>query len=64
MPRLMGHDAYAAMVAQMRAVIGDERADAMLAHCEQAMAQSAMPGAGADMGAMMRGMGSMMGSGR
>lgn len=64
MSRLMGHDAYAAMVAQMRAVIGDERADAMLAHCEQAMVETTTPGAGTDMGSMMRGMGGMMGSGR
>jgi hypothetical protein len=62
MSRLMGHDAYARMVAQMRAFIGDERTDAMLAHCEQAMTESATPGT--DMGAMMRGMGGMMGSGR
>lgn len=64
MSRLMGHEAYAAMVAQMRAVIGDERADAMLAHCEQAMVEEAPPGVGTGMGAMMRGMGGMMGSGR
>lgn len=64
MSRLMGHDAYAAMVAQMRAVLGDERADAMLAHCEQAMVEDTTPGAGTGMDAMMRGMGGMMGSGR
>ena len=60
MSRLMGHDAYPAMVAQMRAVIGDERADAMLAHCEQAMVESSTRGAGTEMGAMMRSMGGMM----
>lgn len=64
MSRLMGHDAYASMVAQMRAVIGDERADAMLAHCEQAIAETAKPGTGTDVEGMMRGMGGMMGSGR
>lgn len=64
MSRLMGHDAYAAMVAQMRSFLGDERTNAMLAHCEQEMSENAMPGAGTDMGAMMRGMGGMMGSGR
>jgi hypothetical protein len=38
MQRLMGHDAYAAMVEQMRGVLGDERANEMLAQCEAAMA--------------------------
>ncbi|MGH2376849.1 MAG: hypothetical protein ACRDGT_00035 [Candidatus Limnocylindria bacterium] len=62
MQQLMGHDAYAAMVNQMRAVLGNERADQMLASCETAMAssdQGAMPNS---MQRMMSGMGSMMGS--
>lgn len=65
MSRLMGHDAYAAMVTQMRSLLGDERTAAMLAHCEEAIGQNAtMPGAGTEMGGMMRNMGGMMGSGR
>lgn len=61
MQRLMGHDAYIAMVNQMRAVLGDERADAMIASCEAAMAAT---GTSMDKGAMqqmMSGMGAMMG---
>jgi len=55
MQRMMGPDAYMAMVSQMRAVLGSERADAMLASCETMMASNAgsMP--------MMPGMGHMMG---
>ncbi len=65
MSRLMGHEASAAMVAQMRSLLGDERTAAMLAHCEEAIGQSAtMPGAGTDMGGMMRNTGGMMRSGR
>lgn len=38
MQRLMGHDAYAAMVEHMRGVLGEQRAGEMLAQCEAAMA--------------------------
>lgn len=67
MQRLMGHDAYAGMVSQMRGILGQARADQMLAACDTAMAGAAgeqMMGGGTgsmmggDMGAMMR---SMMG---
>lgn len=62
MARLMGRDAYVAMVTQMRAVLGNERADAMIARCESQMAASA---AGTTMsGGMMGGMTEMMGSHR
>ncbi len=55
MQRMMGPDAYMAMVSQMRAVLGNERADAMLASCETMMASNAgsmpmMPGTGHMMG--------------
>ncbi|MGH2797811.1 MAG: hypothetical protein ACRDM0_09125 [Thermoleophilaceae bacterium] len=62
MQRLMGHDAYAAMVNQMRAVLGNERADQMLASCETAMASSDQGTMQNSMQRMMSGMGSMMGS--
>jgi hypothetical protein len=61
MQRFMGHDAYIAMVDHMRLVLGNERADAMIASCEAAMASS---GGAMDKGAMqqmMSGMGAMMG---
>src|SRR5713226_5201592 len=61
MQRLMGHDAYVAMVDHMRVVLGNERADAMIAACEAAMASN---GTSMDQGAMQRmmnGMGAMMG---
>ena len=61
MQRLRGHDAYAAMVAQMRSALGNERADQMLASCEAAMAPAATTDEGS-MQRMMSGMGSMMGS--
>lgn len=66
MQQLMGHDAFTAMVQQMRAVLGNERADQMLASCEAMMAaaqsgtgaQSGMSGmmAGSGMPQMMQGM--------
>jgi len=62
MQRMMGHDAYAAMVAQMRAVLGGERTDQMLASCETAMASSVPGSVQGSMPQMMSGMGSMMGS--
>lgn len=68
MQRLMGHDAYAAMALQMRGLLGEARADKMLAECDATMAGAMgeqMTGGGmggtmggGDMGAMMR---SMMG---
>lgn len=68
MQRLMGHDAYAAMASQMRGLLGEARADEMLAECDAAMAGAmgeqttggGMGGTmgGGDMSAMMR---SMMG---
>lgn len=65
MQRMMGHAASAAMVSQMRAVLGNERADQMLASCDAAMAsggqgsmQNSMQNS---MQGMMSGMGSMMG---
>lgn len=65
MERIMGHDAYAAMVAHMRSVLGDERANAMLAQCEVAMAKTnssrGMSGMTSDMNGMMSGMRGMMG---
>lgn len=69
MQRLMGHDAYAAMVAQMRGVLGDERANAMLAHCESEMASTrmdagSMSGMMSGTSGMMSGMRGMMGGGR
>lgn len=62
MQQMMGHDAYAAMVTQLRGVLGAERADAMLASCDAVMAsdgQGALPG---QLQQMMSGMGSVMGS--
>src|SRR5712692_7184511 len=59
--RLMGHDAYVAMVNQMRAVLGDQRADAMIASCEAAMAASGTSMDKAAMEQMMSGTGTMMG---
>lgn len=58
MQRLMGHDAFSAMVQQMRAVLGNERADQMLASCE-AMHAAAQSGTGAQggMSGMMSGTG-------
>jgi len=53
----MGSDAYMAMVSRMRAVIGNEQADAMLGSCERMMAAD---GSGPDQG-LMNGMGQMMG---
>lgn len=38
MQRTMGNDAYMAMVQRMRGVLGNERADQMLASCEAMMA--------------------------
>ena len=58
MQRAMGHDAYRAMVDQMRGLLGSERADAMLAGCEREMVEHAdvqHGGIGA-MQEMMRGM--------
>lgn len=60
--RLMGHDAYAAMVVQMRAVLGNKRTDQMLASCEVAMASGDRGSMQDSMQRMMSGMGSMMGS--
>lgn len=68
MQRLMGHDAYAQMVNQMRTVLGNERTDQMLTACDQMMAAAPagngmMNGPdGSGMGAMMSGagMGAMM----
>ncbi len=61
MQRLMGHDAYVAMVNQMRVVLGNERADAMIASCEAAMAASGTSMDKAAMEQMMSGTGTMMG---
>ena len=58
MQRLMGHDAYTAMVDQMRAVLGNERADQMIAGCEAMMAAS---GTSSDQGAMQGMMNRMQG---
>lgn len=58
MQRMMGHDAYAAMVDHMRGVLGNERTDQMLASCDTAMASTDH----GSMQQMMSGMGSMMGS--
>jgi hypothetical protein len=65
MQRVMGHDAYTAMVDQMRGVLGNERADQMIQDCEATMS-SGQGGAttGSATGTMMTGMGSRMGSGR
>jgi len=62
MQRMMGHDAYAAMVTQMRSVLGDERTDQMLSSCETAMASSDRGSMQDSMQRMMSGLGSMMGS--
>lgn len=48
MQRMMGHEAFATMVAHMRTVLGDAQANEMLASCEKMMAS-------ADMGGMMSG---------
>ena len=68
MQQLMGHDGYTQMVNQMRGVLGNERADQMLAACDQMAAAPSGNGMmngtnGSGMGAMMNGagMGSMMG---
>ncbi len=58
MQRMMGSDNYMAMVSQMRAVLGNEQADAMLASCEKMMAED---GSTSGMNGMMSGMGQMMG---
>ncbi len=58
MQRMMGSNTYMAMVSQMRAVLGNEQTDAMLASCEQMMAAD---GSTSGMGGMMSGMGQMMG---
>lgn len=60
MQRLMGHDAYTQMVNQMRAVLGNERTDQMLAACDQMMA-AAPAGTGMMNGADGSGRGAMMG---
>lgn len=57
MQQLMGHEAFTAMVEQMRGVLGAERADQMLAACEEHMAEAGAAG----MGGMMNGMSGMMG---
>jgi len=57
MQRMMDSDAYMTMVSQMRAVLGNDQADAMLASCEKMMATD---GSGPGQG-MMNGMGQMMG---
>lgn len=61
MQRLMGHDAYVAMVDQMRVVVGSERADAMIAGCEAAMATNGSSMSQGAMQQMMGNMGAMMG---
>lgn len=38
MQRIMGHDAFTTMVQQMRGAFGQERADQMIASCEEMMA--------------------------
>ena len=58
MQRMMGSNAYMAMVSQMRGVLGNEQTDAMLASCETMMAAD---GSSSDMNGMMNGMGQMMG---
>ncbi len=58
MQRMMGSNTYMAMVSQMRAVLGDEQTDAMLASCEKMMAAD---GSTSGMSGMMSGMGQMMG---
>ena len=62
MQRMLGHDAYAAMVTQMRSVLGNERTDLMLASCEAATASSDQGSMQNSMQQMMSGRGSMMGS--
>ena len=57
MQRMMGSDAYMALVSRMRAVLGNEHAASMLASCETMMATD---GSGPGQG-MMNGMGQMMG---
>jgi hypothetical protein len=54
---MLGSNAYMAMVSQMRAVLGNEQTDAMLASCEKMMADGSTSG----MSGMMSGMGQMMG---
>jgi len=58
MQRMMGSNAYMAMVSQMRGVLGNEQADAMLASCEKMMAAD---GSTSVMNGMMSGMGQLMG---
>ncbi|TMC44774.1 MAG: hypothetical protein E6J23_06570 [Chloroflexi bacterium] len=58
MQRMMGSNAYMAMVSQMRVVLGNEQTDAMLASCEKMMAAD---GSTSGMSGMMSGMGQMMG---
>lgn len=55
MQRLMGHDAYTGMIDQMRAVLGSENADQMIASCDAMMASGSPSASGAPtgMGAMM-----------
>ncbi len=60
MQRMMGHDAFTAMVEQMRDVLGAERADQMVASCEAHMAQVNAGGSSGTAGMMSGGMGAMM----
>lgn len=58
MQQLMGHDTFTAMVQQMRGVLGNERADQMLASCEAMMAATpSSSGARGGMSGMMAGAG-------
>lgn len=63
MQRTMGHDAFTAMVQQMRGVLGNERADQMLASCEAmvAAAQSGTDAQGGMSGMMSGGQSGMSG---
>lgn len=57
MQRIMGHDAFTAMVRQMRGVLGQERADQMIAGCEAMMATPSAASPQTPMGGMAGGAG-------
>ncbi len=57
MQRVMGHDAFTAMVQQMRGALGQERAEQMIASCEAMMATGSGASPQTTMGGMAGGAG-------
>lgn len=57
MQRIMGHDAFTAMVQQMRGALGEQRADQMIASCEVMMATGSGASPQTTMGGMAGGAG-------